>query len=92
MSHYIGSGDLGWRSLSDLPTIFSDRVKNMKPGQISNPIKAPNGYHILKLLSTRTGGSTLTDQQIQNIIMQQKFGKALKKWFAAVAPFCLCSY
>ena len=80
MQNYPGSGDLGWRNLNDLPTLFSDAIKKTKPGAVAGPLHAANGYHIIKLLGTRNKGGGPTDAQVQNILMQQKFQKALQKW------------
>lgn len=46
----IQQNDLGWRKLSDLPTIFSSSVQSMKVNDFIGPIQAPNGFHIIKLL------------------------------------------
>lgn len=51
-------GDLGWRSPDRLPQLFSDAVKNLKPGELSPIIRSGNGFHILKLVDRRsTGGA-----------------------------------
>ncbi len=42
-------GDLGVKTLADIPTIFSQIVPLMKEGEIKGPIKANSGYYILKL-------------------------------------------
>lgn len=58
----LEGGDLGWREAAQLPTLFSERAIDMEPGQISEPIRAGNGYHIL-LLVDRRGGATQIVQQ-----------------------------
>jgi len=45
----LKGGDLGWRKGSELPTIFADAVRQMKPGDISEPISDPSGFHIVKV-------------------------------------------
>lgn len=51
-------GDLGWRSPDRLPQLFSEAVKNLKPGELSPIIRSGNGFHILKLVDRRsTGGA-----------------------------------
>lgn len=52
----LKGGDLGWRSRDRLPEIFSDAVKNLKPGEVSDIVKSANGFHILKLLEKRSSG------------------------------------
>lgn len=82
MNDYPGSDDLGWRNLNDLPTLFAKQVKKMKVRAVAGPLKAPNGFHIIKLLSIRHNKPKLTNEQIQNIIYQQKFQKKLEEWLA----------
>lgn len=77
--NYAGSGDLGWRALEDLPAIFANPISTMKPGSFSSPIRAANGFHILKL-EGKQQKDAYSDQQIQSLMTQQKFEKALKKW------------
>ena len=49
----LQGGDLGWRSVDRLPGLFADAIKNLKPGEITPPLRSPVGFHILKLLGTR---------------------------------------
>ena len=51
----LEGGDLGWRKSSQLPSIFTDIVVELKPGDISDPIRSPSGFHIIKLVETRGG-------------------------------------
>src|SRR5688500_4303793 len=41
----IEGGSLGWRRGSQLPSILADNIPKMKPGQTSEPIRTPSGYH-----------------------------------------------
>ena len=80
MQAHPGSLNLGWRPLSQVPQIFVAQVLKLKTGEIAGPIKAPNGFHIIKLQGIRETGSGISDNQIQQIIFRQKFEKALQKW------------
>ncbi len=51
----LEGGDLGWRKSGQLPSIFTDIVTGMKTGDISDLIRSPSGFHIIKLLETRGG-------------------------------------
>jgi peptidyl-prolyl cis-trans isomerase SurA len=51
----LTGGDLGWRSSERYPQIFVDAVASLKVGGISQPIKSPNGFHVLKLVGKRNG-------------------------------------
>ena len=50
-------GDLGWRPAERTPTLFQEALKKMRPGDISEVLRSPNGFHIFKLI----------DQRINNI-------------------------
>jgi peptidyl-prolyl cis-trans isomerase SurA len=49
----LQGGDLGWRKAGELPTLFVDTVTHMKTGDVSDLIRSPSGFHIIKLLEQR---------------------------------------
>lgn len=49
----LSGGDLGWRPLNDLPDIFQTSVQTLKPGEVAGPIRADNGFHLIRLLELR---------------------------------------
>ena len=49
----LQGGDLGWRKLGQLPTLFSNIVTTMKVGDLSEPIRSPSGFHLIKLVDKR---------------------------------------
>jgi peptidyl-prolyl cis-trans isomerase SurA len=51
----LSGGLMGWRSVERLPTLFAEAVAKLKPGEISDVLRSPAGYHILKLLDRRGG-------------------------------------
>ena len=51
----LQGGELGWRNLDRLPTLFIDAIKGLKSGDVSPIIRSPNGFHILKVLGRRNG-------------------------------------
>jgi peptidyl-prolyl cis-trans isomerase SurA len=50
----LKGGDLGWRSIDRLPPIFAEALQKMKPGEVSDVLRSPNGFHIIKLLKRRS--------------------------------------
>lgn len=51
----IEGGSLGWRKGSQLPSIVGDLIAKMKPGDVSDPIRTPSGYHLFRLNEVRGG-------------------------------------
>ena len=46
-------GEMGWRNLADLPSLFAVELKNKKKGYISRPLKGGSGFYILKIEDKR---------------------------------------
>ncbi|AOF81628.1 PPIC-type PPIASE domain protein [Methyloversatilis sp. RAC08] len=57
----VSGGSLGWRPLDRLPALFADAVPKLKPGEVSDVMRSPAGFHILKLVEKR-GGSGSGDE------------------------------
>jgi peptidyl-prolyl cis-trans isomerase SurA len=52
----LQGGVLGWRSQDRLPELFSEVLLKMQPGQVSEPLRSPAGFHILELVDRRGAG------------------------------------
>lgn len=50
----LEGGRLGWRPVTQLPINFSEVLKLMKPGELTQIIRSSSGFHILKLLERRS--------------------------------------
>jgi peptidyl-prolyl cis-trans isomerase SurA len=59
----LEGGDLGWRKAGQMPTLFAETVINMRVGDISDLIRSPSGFHIIKLLDRRTTEQRHTIEQ-----------------------------
>ena len=49
----LEGGDLGWRSVDEIPTAFVQMLKDMQPGQVVGPLRGPSGFQLLKLVEVR---------------------------------------
>lgn len=58
----LEGGDLGWRPANQLPTVAADLIAEMERGDISDPIRSPSGYHIVKLEDYRGGERKIINQ------------------------------
>jgi peptidyl-prolyl cis-trans isomerase SurA len=60
----LDGGQLGWRKGTQLPQFILDLVVKMKPGEVSEPVRTPSGYHIVKLNERRSGEAPVIINQI----------------------------
>lgn len=65
----LEGGDLGFVQLAQLPTLFSDAVKELSPGEITPILRSPAGFHILKLHDVR-GANVAVKTRVRHILMR----------------------
>jgi peptidyl-prolyl cis-trans isomerase SurA len=53
----LSGGAMGWRAQDRLPEIFGTALAKMQPGDVSEVLRSPAGFHVLKLVDRRGGGS-----------------------------------
>jgi peptidyl-prolyl cis-trans isomerase SurA len=67
----LDGGDIGWRSLGQLPSLFVDTVKTMQVGDISDLIRSSGSFHIIKLLGKRGDERHLVEQtRVRHILIK----------------------
>jgi len=72
----LEGGDLGWRSLDEIPNAFSVQIKEMKAGDVIGPIRGPSGFQLLKLVEVRDSGNaaagthTVTEFHARHILVR----------------------
>jgi peptidyl-prolyl cis-trans isomerase SurA len=59
----LEGGGLGWKKAGQLPALFVTTLKSMRAGEISDVLRSPGGFHILRLNETRGGKKALTVSQ-----------------------------
>ncbi len=60
-SDALKGGVLGWRKAGQLPDLFLAALGKMRPGDVTDVLRGPNGFHIVKLIDQRGG---LTHQSV----------------------------
>lgn len=55
-------GDMGWVRSGDLRNELDSALKSLRPGQLSQPIRSADGYHILLVRAQRAVGSKTVTQ------------------------------
>jgi peptidyl-prolyl cis-trans isomerase SurA len=73
----LQGGNLGWRASSRLPPLFAETLERMKPGDVSDVLKSPSGFHIVKLtdkrgLAAAAGGVQQT--HVRHILVRAREG------------------
>ncbi len=67
----LDGGDIGWRSLGQMPTLFVEPLKSLQPGEISKLIRSPSGFHIIKLIEQRGGERYVVKQtRVRHILLK----------------------
>ena len=70
----LEGGDLGWRSLDEVPPAFTDLIKTLKPGQVTQPIRGASGFQLLRLVEVRDAGQVpvqkVTEYHSQDLMVR----------------------
>ncbi len=68
----LDGGSLGWRKGAQMPQFILDLVTKLKAGEISDPVRTPSGFHIVKLNERRGGEAQVIVNQIhvRHILMK----------------------
>ncbi len=75
-SEALQGGEIGWRSVDRLPTLFLDAIKGVKVGDIAPIVRSPNGFHILKVLGRRSAvagklaGDPVQQTRVRHILLR----------------------
>jgi peptidyl-prolyl cis-trans isomerase SurA len=68
----LEAGDLGERHLAELPELFAKEVVTMNVGQVRGPIRAGNGFQLIKLIAI--GGTNqrhvITQTHVRHILLK----------------------
>lgn len=67
----LEGGNLGWRRVEQLPTLFANYVQNMEVGEITQPFRSGAGYHILTLIEKRGAEDQVIIQtEVRHILLK----------------------
>lgn len=59
----LEGGEIGWRKAAQLPPTFAELIRSLAVGDITEPVRTPGGFMIVKLLEKR-GGDTLVRDEV----------------------------
>ena len=72
----LQGGNLGWRSSGRLPALFLEAIEKLQPGEVTDILRSPNGFHIVKLLEKRGRAAAAGIQQtrVRHILLRAREG------------------
>ena len=80
----LNGGDLGFRKMASIPSLFTKVVARLKVGEVYGPIQDSSGFHLIKLLNKRTAednaSTTTARQKAMELLYQRKFEELLVPW------------
>jgi peptidyl-prolyl cis-trans isomerase SurA len=60
----LDGGDLGWKTINEMPTLFSEIIDGQEKGSIFGPIRTGLGFSIVKLVDIR-GRKTMEIEEVK---------------------------
>jgi peptidyl-prolyl cis-trans isomerase SurA len=68
----LQGGALGWRAPGRLPELFAEAVAALQPGAVSDLLRSPAGFHVVKLIGRRGAGDAapVTQTHARHILVR----------------------
>jgi peptidyl-prolyl cis-trans isomerase SurA len=67
----LEGGDMGWRKAAQLPPPFDRMLSSMSVGEVTEPMRTPGGFIILKILEKRGGQTQVRDEvHVRHILIK----------------------
>lgn len=89
----LNGGDLGYKTVAELPTIFAKLAPTLTKGQVMGPIRNESGFHIIKLLDKRSQDEEIKAAKISkeelrakamDTLFQRRFEERLITWLRRI--------
>ena len=75
-------GDLGWLSPGDTVPEFERAMNGLEPGQVSDPVQSPFGWHLIQVVERRNEDMSKERQRVlaRQSIRTRKADEAYQEW------------
>lgn len=75
-------GDLGWIYPTDMVPEFERAMNQLQPGELSQPIQTPFGFHLIEVLERRVQDVSADRQRMaaRQILRERKMDEAYQDW------------
>jgi peptidyl-prolyl cis-trans isomerase SurA len=75
-------GELGWIYPGDTVPEFERAMDQMKPGEVSEPVQSPFGFHLIQVLERRTDESPVERNRLaaRMALRERKSDEAFQEW------------
>ena len=75
-------GDLGWIYPGDTVPDFERAMDKLKPGEVSEPVRSPFGYHLIEVLERRVQDVSAERKRAaaRQILRERKMDEAYQDW------------
>ena len=76
-------GDMGYLASDQLSLPFQKEIAQLQPGQISQPVQTPFGFHLIQITDRRINRLVKGSEQwneIKETILSQKLQKLYRQW------------
>lgn len=66
----LSGGDLGWRKLDDLPSLFSEVAPTLRAGETADVLRSDSGFHLVTLIEDRGGQKIVGQTKARHILIK----------------------
>lgn len=87
-------GDLGWVYPGDTVPEFERAMDQLKPGEVSQPIETPFGYHLIQVVERKTDDASKerARQAARQAIRERKIDEATEDWMRQIRDRAYVEY